>query len=702
MIPEFGQIALIVAFLLALCLAVIPMAGSYNGRLVWMASARSLTAGLFVFLAIAFCILAWSFYVDDFSVAYVANHSNLVLPTQYKLSAVWGGHEGSLLLWVLILAGWTLAVSIFSRRLPIDMLARVLSVMGMIAVGFLLFMIVTSNPFDRVLPNIPHDGGDLNPLLQDIGLIIHPPMLYMGYVGFSVVFSFAIAALLSGRLDAAWARWSRPWTNAAWCFLTVGIALGSWWAYYELGWGGWWFWDPVENASFMPWLVGTALIHSLAMTEKRGVFKNWTLLLAIFTFSLSLLGTFLVRSGVLTSVHAFATDPTRGVFILMFLGLVVGGSLTLFALRAPMVKSVSGFTLLSREAFLLANSIIFIIAANFVLLGTLYPLIADALNLGKISVGEPWFNFFFVKLMVIVAVLIGIGSMLNWKKTDYSKIKRWQVGPLLISLWLGTFIPGVLEGSYSIAAAIAITLGAWVILSTLSDVRRKTNNAKSLSEGLSKLSLSYYGMVVAHIGFGVILLGASLNTIYSDQRDVRLRIGQPLYAAGYEYELFEVTRMRGANYTADVGDVIVRRHGKEITRLSPQKRRYFSGSSIMTEADIDVGFFRDIYVALGEELDNGDWAVRIHFKPMVRWIWFGALLMAIGGAISIADRRYKITKKNDSSEPALAPNAEKSKHALSGDTHNDDELETDVQGETEGSVIEEPLRAVTPTGAPES
>jgi len=647
MIPEFGQLALIIAFLLAVCLATVPMIGSFNGRLVWMTSARSLSAGMFVFVALAFGILTWSFYTDDFSVAYVANHSNLVLPVQYKLSAVWGGHEGSLLLWVLILAGWTLAVSIFSRRLPVDMLARVLSVMGMIAVGFLLFMIATSNPFDRVLPNIPHDGGDLNPLLQDPGMIIHPPMLYMGYVGFSVVFAFAIAALLSGRLDAAWARWSRPWTNAAWCFLTVGIALGSWWAYYELGWGGWWFWDPVENASFMPWLVGTALIHSLAMTEKRGVFKNWTLLLAIFTFSLSLLGTFLVRSGVLTSVHAFATDPERGVFILAFLGLVVGGSLTLFAFRSPAVKSVSGFAFLSREAFLLANSILFIIAANFVLLGTLYPLIADALNMGKISVGEPWFNFFFVKLMAIVAVLMGVGSMLNWKKTDYSKIKRWQIVPLLISLWIGTFVPGVFEGSYSIAAAISITLGSWIILSSISDIRRKISKSESATEGLAKLSLSYYGMIVAHIGFAMTLLGVSLNTIYSDQRDVRLTIGQPVIAAGYEYELLDVTRTKGSNFFADVGDVIVRKHGKEVTRLRPQKRRYFSGGSVMTEADIDVGFFRDIYVALGEELENSDWAVRIHFKPMVRWIWLGALFMALGGAIAITDKRYKVRIKDD-------------------------------------------------------
>ncbi|WP_018276245.1 heme lyase CcmF/NrfE family subunit [Teredinibacter turnerae] len=641
MIPEFGQLSLIIALLLATCLSVVPMAGSFNGRLVWMLSARSLSVGMFVFVALAFAILAYAFYTDDFSVAYVARQSNLVLPVQYKLSAVWGGHEGSLLLWVFILASWTLAVSVFSRGLPIDVLARVLSVMGMIAVGFLLFTIATSNPFERILPNIPSDGSDLNPLLQDPGLIIHPPMLYMGYVGFSVVFAFAIAALLSGRMDAAWARWSRPWTNAAWCFLSLGIALGSWWAYYELGWGGWWFWDPVENASLLPWLVGTALIHSLAMTEKRGVYKNWTLLLAIFSFSLSLLGTFLVRSGVITSVHAFASDPTRGVFILAFLGIVVGGSLTLFAVRAQVVRSISGFDFLSREAFLLANTILFFIATLFVLLGTVYPIISDALNLGKISVGEPWFNFFFVKLMAVVALLLGIGIMLNWKKTDYGKIRPWQTVPIIGALWLGSFIPGVIEGDYSIAAAISISLGSWVIFASLADLKRKIRHAPRFTAGLSKLTPSYYGMLIAHIGFAFSLMGASLNTIYSDQRDVRIAIGDSVFAAGYEYELLDVTRVKGANYFADVGEIIVRKHGKEVSRLRPEKRRYFSGGNVMTEADIDAGFTRDIYVALGEQLDNTDWAIRIHFKPVVRWIWLGAILMALGGGIAMADKRYR-------------------------------------------------------------
>lgn len=641
MIPEYGQLCLIIALLIAVFLSVIPLVGTYNGRVVWMNASKSLAAGFFVFITIAFLILAWSFYVDDFSVAYVAGHSNTLLPVQYKISAVWGGHEGSLLLWVLMLAGWMFAVSIFSRNLPIDMLARVLSVMGMISVGFMLFMILTSNPFDRILPSVPQEGSDLNPLLQDFGLIIHPPMLYMGYVGFSVAFAFAIAALLSGRMDSAWARWSRPWTNLAWSFLTVGIALGSWWAYYELGWGGWWFWDPVENASFMPWLVGTALVHSLAMTEKRGSFKSWTLLLAIFSFSLSLLGTFLVRSGVLTSVHAFASDPERGVFILGFLLFVVGGALTLFAVRAPVVKSATGFKLLSKESFLLANNVLLVIAVNVVLLGTLYPLLTEAFDAGKISVGEPYFNFFFVLLMPAIAVLMGIGAMMNWKKTDYSKVKKWQVRPMLMALWVGTFLPGTFEGEYSIGAAISISLGCWVIFASLSDVIRKTQNAKSFLLGLKRLTPSYYGMIIAHIGFAVTLLGASLNTIYSDMRDVRLTVGNSITIEGLNFELADVRKERGANYVAQVGEIIVRDKGKIVTVLEPQKRNYFSGGNTMTEADIDAGFFRDIYVALGEKLSTTDWAVRLHYKPVVRWIWLGALLMAFGGALAVTDRRYK-------------------------------------------------------------
>lgn len=470
MVPELGHFALILALCLSIVLAILPLAGTYNGNVLWMKASRSLATGLFTFVAVAFVCLCYAFLHDDFSVQYVANNSNSLLPNQYKLSAVWGGHEGSLLLWVLILTAWTFAVSVYSRNLPIDMLARVLSVMGMISVGFLLFTVLTSNPFDRYLPNFPSEGSDLNPLLQDPGLIIHPPMLYMGYVGFSVAFAFAIAALLSGRLDSAWARWSRPWTNTAWAFLTIGIALGSWWAYYELGWGGWWFWDPVENASFMPWLVGTALIHSLAVTEKRGLFKSWTILLAIFAFSLSLLGTFMVRSGVLTSVHAFANDPERGVFILAFLALVIGGSLTLYALRAPVVKSVPGFNLFSREVFLLGNNILLVVVMATVLLGTLYPLIADALNWGKISVGPPYFNFFFVPLMALLCLLLGVGPLTNWKNTGFERLKRLLWWPLGVSLIVAGIFPLLYADEYEWTAAASVFVGSWVVLSSKSDL----------------------------------------------------------------------------------------------------------------------------------------------------------------------------------------------------------------------------------------
>ena len=641
MIPEYGHLALIFSAFLALCLAIIPLVGTILGRVIWIGTARSLATGMFVFIGIAYGCLTWSFYVDDFSVAYVASNSNSLLPVYYKVCAVWGGHEGSLLLWAMILATWTFAVSQFSRNMPLDVLARVLSVMGMIAVGFLAFMLITSNPFARILPDVPLDGGDLNPLLQDFGFIIHPPMLYMGYVGFSVVFAFAIAALIGGRVDSAWARWARPWTNTAWSFLTVGIGLGSWWAYYELGWGGWWFWDPVENASFMPWLAGTALIHSLAMSEKRGVFNNWTLLLSISAFSLSLLGTFLVRSGVLTSVHAFASDPARGLFILIFLGFVVGGSLILYAVRAPALRSEAGFTLLSRESFLLANSFLFVISCGFVLLGTLFPLIADALSLGKFSVGEPYFNMFFPKLMAIVGLLMGTGMMLSWKKTNFTKIRRWQLIAFLFSLWVASFVPGIIPGKYSISAAIAIFVGSWVISTAIVDVYRRANNAKSVGAQLIKFGPSYYGMVIAHIGFGVSLLGVSIDSIYSDQRDIRLTKGSVVDISGYEFRLVDVTKVQGPNYEASRGSVIVTRDGELIAKMYPEKRQYSSGGNMMTEAAIDAGLFRDLYVSLGDQLNETDWAFRVYYKPLVRWIWLGALLMAFGGVVAITDKRYR-------------------------------------------------------------
>ena len=658
MIPELGHLALILALCLAVALASLPLVGAYTGNRLWMRASRSLSAGLFTFVSLAFVCLCYAFLQDDFSVQYVANHSNTLLPVQYKLSAVWGGHEGSLLLWVWTLTAWTFAVSVYSRDLPLDMLARVLAVMGMIAVGFLLFTLLTSNPFDRYLPNFPGEGSDLNPLLQDPGLIFHPPMLYMGYVGFSVAFAFAIAALLSGRLDSAWARWSRPWTNTAWAFLTLGIALGSWWAYYELGWGGWWFWDPVENASFMPWLVGTALIHSLAVTEKRGVFKSWTILLAIFAFSLSLLGTFLVRSGVLTSVHAFANDPERGVFILGFLAVVVGGSLTLYALRAPVVKSVASFGLWSRETFLLANNVLLMVVMATVLLGTLYPLIADALGWGKISVGPPYFNFFFVPFMALLCVLLGVGPLSNWKKTAADRLVRLLWLPLLVSVILAVAFAAVYGDSFEWGAALAVFIGLWIVFAAKSDLLNRLRHARTWLAGLRKLSPSYWGMVIAHIGVAVTLLGVTLNTIYSEQRDLRMVPGKSVDLGGYRYHLESVEQATGANYHADVGTILVYRGEQLVANLQPEKRRYFSGGNMMTEAAIDPGLFRDLYVALGEPLDKGAqaWAVRVHFKPFVRWIWLGSLFMAFGGLLALVDKRYR--RRVSSRQAAVATAAE--------------------------------------------
>lgn len=659
MIPELGHFALIIAFCLSLILAVVPMWGAQTGNGVLMASSRSLSVGLFTFVAIAFACLVYAFLQDDFSVVYVANQSNSLLPVQYKVSAVWGGHEGSLLLWVLILAGWTLAVALFSKDMPLDMVSRVLSVMGMIAIGFTSFVLMTSNPFDRHLPNAPADGGDLNPLLQDPGLIIHPPMLYMGYVGFSVVFAFAIAALLSGRLDSAWARWSRPWTTVAWAFLTLGIALGSWWAYYELGWGGWWFWDPVENASFMPWLVGTALIHSLAATEKRGVFKNWTLLLAIFAFSLSLLGTFLVRSGVLTSVHAFAADPERGVFILFFLAIVVGGSLLLYALRAPSVKTSASFEWLSREAFLLGNNVLLIVATATILLGTLYPLIADALGWGKISVGPPYFNFFFVPLMSLLALLMGVGALVNWKRSAAKVLWQWLSKPLGLSVLLGGLLPLAMPGEYSVMAAIAISIGSWIVLAMITDLVYRMRNRSSLAQGFKQLSLSYKGMLLAHVGVAFTLLGASLNTIYSDHKDLRMEPGQSLEQGGYVYVFKGAEKLQGPNYVADRGTVELYKNDVLIDVLEPEKRRYLSGGNLMTEVGINAGFWRDLYVAMGEPLADGAWAIRLHYKPFVRWIWLGSILMALGGLLAILDKRYRaIARRRSAANTAHAQPAQ--------------------------------------------
>lgn len=643
MIPELGHLALILALCMAAVQATLPMIGAWRGDRQWMSLAQPAAWGQFAFLAFSFGCLTWAFMSDDFSVAYVASNSNSALPWYYKFSAVWGAHEGSLLLWALILGGWTFAVSVFSRQLPEVMLARVLGVMGMISIGFLSFLIITSNPFKRLLPNMPADGNDLNPLLQDFGLIVHPPMLYMGYVGFSVAFAFAIAALLGGRLDAAWARWSRPWTIIAWAFLSVGIVLGSWWAYYELGWGGWWFWDPVENASFMPWLVGTALIHSLAVTEKRGVFKSWTVLLAIAAFSLSLLGTFLVRSGVLTSVHAFAADPERGVFILGFLLAVVGSSLTLFAIRAPVVKSQVGFALWSRETLLLVNNLVLVVTAAMILLGTLYPLVLDALSGAKLSVGPPYFNALFLPLMALLMVVIAVGVLVRWKDTPV----KWLVGmlgPVLVgSLVLGVLAAFVL-GDFHWAVLAVGCLSAWVLLAGLRDLLDKTRH-KGLLKGARSLTRSYWGMQLAHAGIAVCALGVVLSSQYSAERDLRLSPGESVELGGYRFVFEGAAHHEGPNFTSDKGTVRVLDGDRQIAVLHPEKRLYTVQQSMMTEAGIDAGFTRDLYVALGEPLGDGAWAVRVHVKPFVRWIWLGGLLMGLGGVLAAVDPRYRVKVK---------------------------------------------------------
>ena len=643
MIPELGHLAMILALCLALVQSTLPLMGAWRGDRQWMSLAQPAAWGQFAFLAFAFACLTYSFMVDDFSVAYVAQNSNTALPWYYKFSAVWGAHEGSLLLWALILGGWTFAVAIFSRQLPEEMLARVLGVMGIISVGFLLFLIVTSNPFTRLLPNVPADGRDLNPLLQDFGLIIHPPMLYMGYVGFSVAFAFAIAALLGGKLDAAWARWSRPWTIVAWAFLGIGIALGSWWAYYELGWGGWWFWDPVENASFMPWLVGTALIHSLAVTEKRGVFKSWTVLLAIAAFSLSLLGTFLVRSGVLTSVHAFASDPERGVFILAFLLLVVGGSLTLFALRAPVVRSQVGFGLWSRETLLLANNLILVVAASMILLGTLYPLVLDALSGAKLSVGPPYFNALFVPLMGLLMAVLAVGVLVRWKDTPL----RWLLGmlaPVLVASVMLALLASLAWGDFHWAVLGVCLLAAWVVLAGLRDIQDKTRH-KGFFKGMTSLGRSYWGMQLAHLGLAVCALGVVLTSLGSFERDLRMAPGEAVELGGYRFVFEGAAHHEGPNFISDRGTVRIFDGERQIAVLHPEKRLYTVQQSVMTEAGIDAGLTRDLFVALGEPLGQGAWAVRIHIKPFVRWIWLGALMMGFGGFLAAADKRYRIKVK---------------------------------------------------------
>jgi len=634
MIVEIGHFALILAACVALVQGVLPLAGTINDNQRWQALAKPAATLQFLLIAFSFAVLAHGALTDDFSIKYIAGHSNSLLPTQYKFASVWGGHEGSLLLWMLMLSGWTLAVAIFSRTLPLAMVARVIGILGLVSTGFLMFILITSSPFERLLP-APLDGKDLNPLLQDPGLVIHPPMLYMGYVGFSVAFAFAVSALLSGRMDAAWARWSRPWTIVAWIFMTAGIALGSWWAYYELGWGGWWFWDPVENASLMPWLFGTALIHALMVTDKRGGFKAWSVLLAIGAFSLSLLGTFLVRSGVLTSVHAFASDPKRGVFILIFLAVVVGVSLTLFAWRAPKATLGGKMGLVSRESMLIANSVLLVVATGAVLLGTIYPLIVDALNLGKLSVGAPYFNAVFVPLMVPVVFLMVPGGIAHWREARWAQLGHDLRLPALAAVVAGIAIWTLTErGTW--LTGMGMALATWVVVGLLMQIFIRMKKP-------GRIPPSFWGMHLAHLGIAVITVGITMVKSYEVERDVRMGLNDTVTIENYSFELTGVSDVDGPNYKALRGDIKVTKDGKYLEMLYPEKRKYFSSAMPMTEAGIDSGLFRDLYVSLGEPIEGErlQWSVRVFYKPFVSWLWYGSILMVLGGLLAVSDRRYR-------------------------------------------------------------
>ena len=646
MVVEIGHFALILSLALALLLSVLPLYGATKNNLVLMNSARPLSWGMFVLLALSFTVLLWAFYTNDFTLKYVAANSNSQLPWYYRLTAVWGAHEGSLLLWVLIQAGWTVAVASFSRGMPQESVARVLAIMGLVTVGFLLFIIVTSNPFLRTLPNFPVDGRDLNPLLQDPGLIIHPPMLYMGYVGFSVAFSFAIASLMTGRLDTAWARWSRPWTIAAWSFLTLGIALGSWWAYYELGWGGWWFWDPVENASFMPWLAGTALMHSLIVTEKRGTFKAWTVLLAISAFSLSLLGTFLVRSGILVSVHAFASDPARGMFILAFLVFVIGGSLLLFALKGNSIRVRGKFDLVSRENVLLANNVILIAALVVVLVGTLLPLVHKQIGLGSVSIGAPFFDLLFAWLMMPFAFLLGIGPLIRWKRDNLSALYRPLITTAIGSASIAAIMVYALAERFIFMAYIGWLMAIWIVMLHGYELYQRSTHRHTFWHGLKKIHHGHWAMMLGHIGLAVSIIGITMVQNYSIERDVRLAPGEHYQIEGYDFYFKGLRDKDGPNYDGYVADFDVTYDGEFINELQAEKRFYTTARSMMTEAAIDSGITRDLYIALGERLeDKRSWAIRIYYKPFVRWIWAGAILMALGGIIAISDKRYRFRNK---------------------------------------------------------
>ena len=644
MIAELGNYALALSLAIAVLLAVFPLWGAEKGNVQFMALARPMTYGLFLILSVSFGALFYVFAINDFSVQYVVNNSNTTLPIYYRLSAVWGSHEGSLLLWIWLLSLWSAAVALFSKRLPQEAVARVLGIMGIISIGFLLFVLFTSNPFTRTFPDFPVDGKELNPLLQDIGLIFHPPLLYMGYVGFSVAFAFSIASLMTGKLDTAWARWSRPWTMAAWVFLTLGIVLGSWWAYYELGWGGWWFWDPVENASFMPWLAGTALLHSLAVTEKRGSFKAWTVLLAILAFSLCLLGTFLVRSGILVSVHAFASDPTRGLYVLAYLIVVIGGSLTLYAYKGSQIRSRDNAERYSRESLLLLNNILLMTALCVVLLGTLLPLVHKQLGLGSISIGAPFFDQMFLIIMTPFALLLGIGPLVKWRRDQFSAIRTPVIASVIIMLIAGFALPYLLQDKLTVSAVLGTMMTVIIVLLSLYEMHQRATYRDTFWRGITKLSRSHWGMILAHLGVAMTVWGIAFSQNYSIERDVRMNVGDTVQIAGYDFTFKGISDANGPNYVGGKAQIDISRDGKHETTLYAEKRLYTVSKMPMTEAAIDWGFSRDLYAALGEKLDNNAWALRLYYKPFIRWIWLGGLFMALGGVLCMFDRRYRFSQ----------------------------------------------------------
>ncbi len=664
MIPQLGYLCLVIAMGLALMLAIFPMWGAKRGNVQLMNTATSLALAVFFFTLLSFLALVYAFVTNDFTVSYVASNSNSLLPIRYRVTAVWGGHEGSFLLWVFIYSIWMAAVALRSQAIPLIIRARVLGVMGMISIGFYLFILLMSDPFESLLPYFPVDGRDLNPLLQDVGMIIHPPLLYMGYVGLSVSFAFAIAALLTGKLDSTWAKWSRPWTVAAWLFLTLGITVGSWWAYYELGWGGWWFWDPVENASLMPWLVATALIHSFAVTEKRGIFKSWTVLLAITGFSLSLVGTFLVRSGILVSVHAFATDPSRGLFILGFLVVVISASLILYAVKATQMKSYVKYTLFSREVFLWGNNIILTMAMLVVLLGTFMPLIHKEIGLGSISIGAPFFSEIFGYLLLPFALLLGVTPQMRWKQNKLKTLRKPLIIAATVSMAIGLLWISLTQPVMDNMATLGVILAIWITITTLQSIHAKAETTKQGWSVLGKMSGSEWSMVWGHLGFAVAIVGMGLTSAYSVEKDVRMTPGESIMLAGHEFHLNQIKNIKAENYSGYAAVVEVQKDGQFVAEMVAEKRFYKVQTSVMTEAAVDAGLTRDLFVALGEQFNDGSWALRIYHKPFIRWIWFGGLFMAIGGLFAMSDRRYRAKRKaligvDESAErPVTNPTAE--------------------------------------------